>query len=192
MSVFYYQGVTAYIQEGNDTNAKLAVLAQAIRQLPVHPIRDASDHYATVVGTDAYKRLCAMSGMIVEEGDFSGLPLNTPEDYEKPQLERLTIKGQNLVRIYIPLASEDIDDLHTYAINSFVPVLDLLFGRDLVCVKGRFASMFDAFNGLPADEDEIIVPVNRDIAPISMKDIPPVEDVIIETEENPFAQEPVA
>lgn len=135
MSAHTYLGTTIYVREDFHTNESLAVLSEAIHTLPEHNQNINIDDYMFVTNTDAYKHLYNQTNSVTPREN--NMPQNTPVAYFEPQIEPMVVNGYNLVRIYVPAVSEDENELYDYVYNGLLPVLDILFGEDIVSIRTR-------------------------------------------------------
>lgn len=151
MTTHVYKGVTAYIQNTNEMNLKLSILSEAIFQL--HPFIgvntfDLSDHQA-IIRSESFQFIRKNDHLLTNrEMHF---PEHTPKAYQSLDVETVTIKGQDLVRLYLPVISEDAEKVDFMVEESLLHILDQLFGRDLVAVKAKVGTNTDAFDGLTED-----------------------------------------
>src|SRR5690606_2621493 len=76
-------------------------------------------------------------------------PEHTPKAYQSLDVETVTIKGQDLVRLYLPVISEDAEEVDFMVEESLLHLLDQLFGGDLVAVKAKSGTNTQSFDALP-------------------------------------------
>lgn len=149
MTTYVYKGVTAYIQNTNEMNLKLSLLSEAIFQL--HPFIgvntfDLSDHQA-IIRSESFQFIRKNDHLLTNtEMHF---PEHTPKAYQSLDVETVTIKGQDLVRLYLPVISEDAEEVDFMVEESLLHILDQLFGRDLVAVKAKSGTNTQSFDALP-------------------------------------------
>ncbi|WP_218190703.1 hypothetical protein [Evansella clarkii] len=132
MADYKYKGLTAYIKQ-NEANAdRFMVLRNAVESLQSSVEERSVDMsaYGSIVGSEAYKHLYDNDSMTFAE-DFE-LPNETPPEYARAVVERVTVKGVMLHRVYIPAVSKREESAHDFIYNALRPVLLELFGEDLI------------------------------------------------------------
>lgn len=144
MADYKYLGLTAYIR-GVD-HKEVGVLLEAIDALQgCVEVKDFDlDDYAEVVMTDAYEQVYNESN--VSFIDESELPMNTPEAYKKPVIEPVVVREVKFTRIYIPAVAKNQDNIESYIHDGVRPLIEQLFGENLVCMKQKDGVEYEDFN----------------------------------------------
>lgn len=158
MSNHFYTGVTAYIQNNGQTNLKLTILSEAIFQL--HPFLglntfDLSGHQ-DVIRSESFQFIRKNDELLTSSSIM--FPEDTPRAYQSVDVSTVTVKGHDLVRLYIPVISEDQEEVNFMVDQSILHVLNQLFGDDLVAVKAKYGSDTVSFDVLP---EEVLLSANR-------------------------------
>lgn len=153
MADYTYTGITTYISTAAITTESVAeimkVIANAITPLYNHEyvqnIRltdDLLEKYADIVSSDSYKVLGELEGMVyINKED---MPLNTPADRMHADIEDVTIKGQTMTKIYIPICAKNTDNI-ARLMYAWQNVLFAAFDHDIVIIKSRTANEFEEF-----------------------------------------------
>lgn len=67
----------------------------------------------------------------------SEVPQNMPGHYKKPVIEPVRAREIELTRIYIPAVAKSAGKIDRYIHNAVKPVIEALFGDDLICMKTK-------------------------------------------------------
>jgi hypothetical protein len=159
MADYRYLGLTAYIKGFG--HKEVGVLVEAIDALQgsvkVDEAFDIND-YHDIVQSDAYDHLMSQDYLCFI--DDSELPQNTPGHYRKPVIEPVRAREIELTRIYIPTASKR-EDLDSYIHNAVKPVIEALFGENLICMKTKAGIEYENFE----DGEETVLISVKDRVP---------------------------
>jgi len=164
MADYKYIGMTAYIQEDTTTIEKLMVLAEAVEVFTIplskfeQPASDNSEAYQAIKESEAYQYL--YDNDAVAYGKWEQQPQNTPEAYNREKIERVTIKGTNFIRLYVPTNAKNEDTLKTFVYESLIPTLSTLFGSALISVKTREGLEYDNFADL---NETVVISANKQV-----------------------------
>lgn len=156
---YSYVGLTAYIKTKNMGNVKkLKVIAEAIRSLQPdfeHVTFDEKEHQS-VVSSDDYKFLCDNENLCYPNDDE--LPNGTPDAYKRPMVHLSTIKGETLIRLYVPAVSRNYNQAKHFTNNALHAVLLELFGDELIGIKTKEQIAYKEFQH---GEEHVLVSADR-------------------------------
>lgn len=149
MTTSFYTGVTAYIQNTHEMKTKLTVLSEAIFQL--HPFLGVNtfdlSNLHPVISSESFQFI-RKNDHLLTNGVMS-FPEHTPKAYQSLDVETMTVKGQDLVRLHLPVISKDREEMIFMVDHAILDVFEQLFGRDLVAVKTKTGTNADLFDHLP-------------------------------------------
>lgn len=145
MSNYFYSGVTAYLKNNDQTNVNLSLLAEAIFQLQPFIERHENDftHRTDILGDGAFRFIAANDTLFTNPA--LAFPQQTPESFQSVDLSTVTIGGNELVRLHMPVISEDPDEVTYMVDEALLYLLEKLFGTDLVCAKEKSGTDWDEF-----------------------------------------------
>lgn len=157
----HFAGVTAYIQNDTDHTAQLRMLAEAIPAFA--PFADMSLPIAaefqdfTESTSFRYIKFDA-ADLAKQNADF---PDGTPDELKTASITETVIKGQPMLRLYLPVTGDDMMLVENVARGGMRILLTELFKQQLVTIKNRYASHRLAFADATT---EIVVSAEKALA----------------------------
>lgn len=164
MADYNYQGIVAYAKTDKLDRMALDFLGQYIAGMQSHDLEDVSfeahhDVYAEAGRLEELERAAHAqlleAHMGVANPDDYMLPEYTPIAYQNASVQRYAAKGQDFLKLYIPLAAKNEDVLDSVADDAIIPLLHELFGNYLVSIRRMKGSEHDAFEDLYTQNEVI-------------------------------------
>jgi hypothetical protein len=161
MADYRYLGLTAYIKGFG--HKEVGVLLEAIDALQgcvkVEDFNINDRRYESVLQSDAYDQLQSQDYLcFIQDCE---LPQNTPGHYRKPVIEPVRAREIELTRIYIPAVAKSAGKIDRYIHNAVKPVIEALFGDDLICMKTKAGIEYEDFE----DGEETVLISVKDRVP---------------------------
>lgn len=141
----HYAGVTAYIQNDTDHTAQLRVLAEAIPAFA--PFADMTQPVAAkfqdFIESPNFRYIkMDAEALAAQNADF---PYGTPDELKAASITEVVIKGQPMLRLYVPITGDDDIKVETVAEGAMRILLFAIFAERLVTIKNRYASHLRPF-----------------------------------------------
>lgn len=148
----FYMGVTAYLKDNAAAKASLNILAEAVTQLaPFTTITAAQfSEQRMVRESSAFKHIYMDAVYFSNDDSF---PIDTPKDRQVVSLTPVTVNGHKLLKLHIPAITPDALDMKELMEDNLFPLLQHLFGSDLVSVKSKAGSTMMDFSELHDQTD---------------------------------------
>lgn len=160
MADYRYLGLTAYIKGFG--HKEVGVLVEAIDALKgsvkVDEAFDIND-YQDIVQSDAYDHLTSQDYLCLPHD--SEIPENMPGHYKRPVIEPVRAREIELTRIYIPAVAKSSGKVDRYIHNAVKPVIEALFGENLICMKTKAGIEYENFE----DGEETVLISVKDRVP---------------------------
>ena len=159
MADYNYQGIVAYTKTDKLDGMALQFLGQRIAGMQSHDLElddpygesfhDVNNEAARLEDLERFESVHILEDhtSIVNPDDCT-LPEYTPELYKHAFVQRYAAKGQDFLKLYIPLTAKNEDVLDNVADNGVIPLLHALFGMQLVNIRRMKGSEHDAFEDL--------------------------------------------
>ena len=157
---FNYVGMSAYVVDDQTIGDKLSILSDAI-SLTHNYYADLEEvaepeQFDHIVRSEEFIFLCENESMTDIDERF--LPQNMHWIYKKPTITKEEIKGVNMVKIYIPAVATDKSKADTFVYKALVPVMEMLFGDNLLSVKTRESNEYELFEDAV---EKVVLSVDR-------------------------------
>lgn len=152
----FYMGVTAYLKDNAQTKASLNILAEAVPQLSPFTTINAAQFAEQKMVRDSKEFNHILMDSVYFSNDES-FPIHTPEDRQVVILTPVSVKGHNFLKLHIPAITPDALDMQELIEDNLLPLLQHLFGSNLVTVKTKAGSTINYFSEL---YDETVISIS--------------------------------
>ncbi|PAE87812.1 hypothetical protein [Shouchella clausii] len=162
MADYKYIGITTYIKDTEENRMKLGFLAEealcGLRDKLLDGLFD--EHKITnevfmVEISEEYQYLVDNSGFT--SGINGSYPNGTPTQNQEMHMQVGNVKGIDLIRLYVPIISKR--EAESYAYRALQPVLERLYGEDLLTMKIKEGMEYDNYAVL---EERVVLSAKRD------------------------------
>lgn len=150
---YNYNGIVAYIKASDLNGLGLNFLNAYIVGLHDHdiPVRDDEAEARRLEALEYAPLADVLSEHMGHMSpDYFMLPEDTPEQYARARAEAVTIKGVDMVKLYVPMCAKGEDRLDTLYKQGLLPMLHEVFGRDLQLVRFARGTEHEAFADIQA------------------------------------------